>query len=95
MPNQNQPWPIYPHDAEIVADQRAGDDQQRHPEQQIDQEMLPLASWPPAMAGARNSAAPIQESPIQTIGAWIWTSRRKLKGRKSIDRDAVEARPVK
>ena len=32
----------HPHDAEIVADQRAGDDQQRHPEQQIDQEMLAL-----------------------------------------------------
>ena len=28
------------HDAEIVADQRAGDDQQRHPEQQIDQQAL-------------------------------------------------------
>ena len=42
MPNQNQPWSIDAHDAEIVADQRAGDDQQRHPEQEIDQPMLAL-----------------------------------------------------
>ncbi len=46
--------------------------------------MLAAGFLAAAMAGARNSAAPIHDRPIQTIGAWIWTSRRKLKGRKSL-----------
>ena len=29
-------------DAEIIAEQRGGDDEQRHPEQQVDQQPLPL-----------------------------------------------------
>ena len=56
--------------------------------------MLALGLTPPAIAGARNSAAPIQDRPIQTIGAWMCTSRRKLKGKSVVDRDAVEAGPI-
>ena len=43
----------------------------------------PRASRPPAIAGARNSPAPIHDTPIQMIGDWMCTSRRKLNGRMS------------
>ena len=52
MPNQNQPAAHIAHDAEPVADQRAGDDDQGHPEQHVDEKPLAARLAP---AGDRRS----------------------------------------
>jgi hypothetical protein len=62
------------------ADQRAGDDDQHGPEQQVDKCSL-AACFPAAgYRGGEEQAAPIHDRPIHTIGDWICTSRKKLNG---------------
>ena len=65
-------------DAEIVADQRAATISSVT-RTEVDQKGLPLCLLTPGDGGARNSAALIDERPIDD---WRrrWTSRRKSKG---------------
>ena len=76
------------HDAEPIADQRTGDDGSVTQNSRSTRKPWPRASRPPAIAGARKRPEPIQDTPIQTIGDWMWTSRRKLNG------DVVQGEPI-
>ena len=69
------------HDAEPIADQSAGDDNQGDPKQEIDQQ--PLAARFTAAGDRRREKQPGADpaTAIQMIGAWRWMSRRKLNGR--------------
>lgn len=66
-----EPEPAVPdiaHDAEVIADQRVRDDGKVTQNSRSTRNACPFASWPPAIAGARNRPAPIHDTPIQTIG---------------------------
>ena len=56
------------HDAEPVPNKRTGNDHQRDPEQQIDQNSLAAGLPAAGNRGARNRPAPIHDTPIQMIG---------------------------
>ncbi len=94
MPNQNQPAVDVAHDAEPVADQRAGDDQQRDPEQQVDQETL-SARLPPAGDRGRQEqpgADPRDADPDdRRLDVHV---AQEVERQDVLQRDAVEAAPV-
>ena len=94
MPNQNQPCVDVAHDAEPVADQCAGDDQQRHPEQQVHQKALTARLLAAGDGGARNRPAPIHDTPIHTIGDLDVHVAQEVERQYVMQRDAVEAAPV-
>ena len=71
MPNQNQPLinePMMPSQLPISAPATMNSVTQNRISTS---KPWPRASRPPAIAGARNSPAPIQATPIQMIGAWM------------------------
>ena len=82
------------HDAEIIAGERADDDEQRHPEQQIDEEALSLRL---AAADRRR-----QEQGRADPGEADPDDRRldvdvaqEVERQEAIDLDAVKARPIR
>ena len=92
-----EPEPVlvdHPHDAEIIADQRAGDDQQRHPEQEIDQEMLALGLLAAGDGGREKQRRADPRKPDPDDRRLDMDVAQEVEGQEVVDRDAVEAGPV-